>query len=143
LVLNEKEMRMTNLVLFRLTADGSTWIADLDAGTVEHTDAFDAPEGANESQSKGVDFAVATNARSDAASHVYYPNRGIDFAQAVEARSDAASHVYFPNRGVEFAQAVEARSDAASHVYFPNRGIDRAQPNAARSASSHAYFPGN
>ncbi len=31
---------MTNIVLFRLAGPDTLWLADLDAGTVEPTDAF-------------------------------------------------------------------------------------------------------
>ncbi len=92
---------MKNIVVFRLSSDQSTWIADLEAGTVERADAF-APDG-DQPQVQGVDLAIATTARADAASHQYFPSRaphvdGVDFAHAAEARSDAASHQYFPSR---------------------------------------------
>ena len=83
---------MTNIVLFRLAGDGSTWIADLEAGTVERADDFDI-----EQESGGVDYAVAATARSDAASHNLYRD-GVEFAVAAKVRSEAASHQYFPSR---------------------------------------------
>jgi len=65
---------MKNIVLFRLRGDDSVWLADLEAGTVERTDtsietASDAP------QFEGIDYAIAAQARSGAASHQMFPSR--------------------------------------------------------------------
>ena len=83
---------MKNIVLFRLKGDDAIWLADLEAGTVERTDAFDTE----------VDVAVTASARADAPSHQYFPNRGvqaegIDMAVATSARADAPSHRFFPS----------------------------------------------
>lgn len=92
---------MSNVVLFKLQDDDSVWLADLDAGTVEQV-ASDLIDG--EESSRGIDFAYAVQARSEAASHQFFPSRsqreepGIEFAIAAGARSGAASHQFFPSR---------------------------------------------
>ena len=155
LVQTEEENTMTNIVLFRLTGDDAIWLADLEAGTVERTDAFESDR--DSGQTQGVDFAVAATSRSEAASHYMFPSRGaqvdgVDFAHAAKARSDAASHYMFPSRGgqadgVDFVHAAKARSDAASHYMFPSHapqvdGVDFAHAAKARaSAAPHHLFP--
>lgn len=93
---------MANVVLFRLQDDETVWLADLEAGTVERTDAFDTDDG-DAPRLQGVDLAIATTARSEAASHFFFPSRGVrvegvDFAVAAKARPAAASHFLFPSR---------------------------------------------
>ena len=123
---------MTNIVLFRLSDDGSMWLADLDAGTVERTEAVDAAENdGGAPRVNGVDFAMAAASRSGVASHHLYPSnetrlKGIDLAHAAKKRADAAAHHLYPSHapqvdGVDFAHAAKARSDAASHHLFPSR----------------------
>jgi hypothetical protein len=122
---------MTNIVLFRLAGDDTLWLADLEAGTVEPTEAFDSVEDASdESAASGVDFAIAATSRSEAASHLFYPNHGarldgVESAHAATARSEAASHLFYPNHGarldgVESAHAATVRSEAASHLFYPS-----------------------
>ena len=68
---------MKNMVLFRLQGDASVWLADLEAGTVERTDAS-AIEASQESGApfvKGIDFALAASNRPAAASHYMFPSR--------------------------------------------------------------------
>lgn len=66
---------MKNLVLFRLKGDDSVWLADLDAGTVERTDPSTVEINSDRPVMKGIDFALAAQARPTAAAHVYYPAR--------------------------------------------------------------------
>jgi hypothetical protein len=65
---------MKNIVLFRLQDDDQVWMADLEAGTVERTDAA-AIEATDAPFIKGVDFALAAKARPAAASHYFFPSR--------------------------------------------------------------------
>jgi hypothetical protein len=65
---------MKNVVLFRLQDDGSVWLADLDAGTVEQADASALSTG-DAPVVRGVDFALTAQARSGAASHHFFPSR--------------------------------------------------------------------
>ena len=120
---------MKNIVLFRLTDDDAIWLADLEAGTVERTDAFEAGE-SDSSEMRGVDLAIATTSRADAPSHRFFPSpdvraQGVDMAIATSARADAPSHRFFPSpdvqvQGVDMAIATAARSDAPSHRFFPS-----------------------
>jgi len=71
---------MKNIVLFRLEDDESIYLADLDSGTVEKTDASAfASEDVTASRGtpfvKGLDFALAARSRSEAPSHQLFPNR--------------------------------------------------------------------
>ncbi len=68
---------MQNVVVFRLHDDGSVWLADLEAGTVERADAsaIDSVATSDAPVVKGVDFALAAQTRSGAASHHFFPSR--------------------------------------------------------------------
>jgi hypothetical protein len=128
---NREELKMKNIVIFRLSEDDSTWIADLDAGTVERADDFDMDtEDTGVPQAQGVDVAIAAKARPDAASHFLYPSHGpqlegVASAHAAKARPDAASHFLYPSHGpqlegVASAKAAKVRPDAASHFLYPS-----------------------
>lgn len=68
---------MKKIVLFRLHGDEAVWLADLEAGTVERTDAsaIDTVASGDAPVVKGIDFALAAQARSGAASHHFFPSR--------------------------------------------------------------------
>jgi len=74
---------MKNVIMFRLRDEDSIWLADLEAGTIEQTDAA-AVEAAGTDVAdldgdapyvKGIDFALAAKVRSSAASHFFFPSR--------------------------------------------------------------------
>jgi hypothetical protein len=82
------ESVMANVVVFRLRDDEAIYVADLEAGTVEKTDAADLAD--ESSFVSGVMGAVGDSAGP----HV----RGIDLAVAASARSLSTSHNMFPSR---------------------------------------------
>ena len=63
-----------NIVLFRLTDDDAIWLADLEAGTVERTDAFEAGESDSSELRESTSRSRRTPLR--APSHLYYADRG-------------------------------------------------------------------
>ena len=141
---------MKNIVLFRLKDDDAIWLADLEAGTVERTDAFEAGEG-NSRRTAGRRSRIATIValRCSVASVLRRaptcrrrastwrsPRRPAPMRRRIGSSRAATCRL----QGVDMAVATSARSDAPSHQYFA-QGVDMAVATSARSdAPSHQYF---